>query len=58
MLFPEFVLFEVLSIAKDLFKLFLLEDQKFNKLRAIFIGIIHGMMGSFNRDISNQEGDE
>ena len=57
-LFPEFVLFEVLSIAKDLFKLFLLEDQKFNKLRAIFIGIIHGMMGSFNRDISNQEGDE
>ena len=58
MLFPEFVLFEVLSIAKDLFKLFLLEDQKFNKLRAIFIGIIHGMMGSFNRDISNQGGDE
>ena len=58
MLFPEFVLFEVLSIAKDLFKLFLLEDQKFNKLRAIFIGIIHGVMGSFNRDISNQEGDE
>ena len=57
-LFPEFVLFEVLSIAKDLFKLCLLEDQKFNKLRAIFIGIIHGMMGSFNRDISNQEGDE
>jgi len=57
-LFPEFVLFEVLSIAKDLFKLFLLEDQKFHKLRAIFIGIIHGMMGSFNRDISNQEGDE
>jgi hypothetical protein len=35
-----------------------LEDQKFNKLRAIFIGIIHGMMGSFNRDISNQGGDE
>ena len=57
-LFPEFVLFEVLSIAKDLFKLCLLEDQKFNKLRAIFIGIIHGMMGSFNRDISNQGGDE
>ena len=57
-LFPEFVLFEVLSIAKDLFKLLLLEDQKFNKLRAIFIGIIHGMMGSFNRDISNQGGDE
>ena len=57
-LFPEFVFFEVLSIAKDLFKLFLLEDQKFNKLRAIFIGIIHGMMGSFNRDISNQGGDE
>lgn len=57
-LFPEFVLFEVLSIAKDLCKLVLLEDQKFNKLRAIFIGIIHGMMGSFNRDIPNQEGDE
>ena len=57
-LFPEFVFFEVLSIAKDLFKLFLLEDQKFNKLRAIFIGIIHGVMGSFNRDISNQGGDE
>ena len=57
-LFPEFVLFEVLSIAKDLCKLVLLEDQKFNKLRAIFIGIIHGMMGSFNRDISNQGGDE
>ena len=57
-LFPDFLIFEVLSMAKDLLKLALLEDQKFNKLRAIFIGIMHGMTGSFNRGISDREGDE
>ena len=57
-LFPDFLLFEILSIAKDLFKLVLLEDQKFNKLRSIFIGVIHGMTGSFNRGISHREGEK
>ena len=55
-LFPDFLVFEVLSMAKDLFKLALLEDQKFNKLRSIFIGIMHGMTGSFTRGISHREG--
>ena len=57
-LFPDFLLFEILSIAKDFFKLVLLEDQKINKLRSIFIGIMHGMTGSFNRSIRHREGDK
>ena len=57
-LFPDFLLFEILSIAKDLFKLVLLEDQKFNKLRSIFIGIMHGMTGSFDKSSNHREGDK
>ena len=57
-LFPDFLLFEILSIAKDLFKLLLLEDQKFNKLRSILIGTMHGMTGSFNRGIIHREADK
>ena len=46
MLFPEFLIFEILSIAKDLLKLVLLEDQKFTKLRSIIIGIVDGFKSS------------
>ena len=57
-LFPDFVWFEILSIAKALSKLVLLEDQKFNKLRSIFIGTMHGMTGSFDRSSNHREGDK
>ena len=57
-LFPDFLLFEILSIAKDLLKLVLLEDQKFNKLRSIFIGTMHGMTGSFDRSSNHREGEK
>ena len=46
MLFPDFLIFEILSIAKDLLKLVLLEDQKFTKLRSIIIGIVDGFKSS------------
>ena len=46
MLFPEFLIFEILSIAKDLLKLVLLEDQKFTKLRSIIVGIVDGFKSS------------
>ena len=45
-LFPDFLIFEILSIAKDLLKLVLLEDQKFTKLRSIIIGIVDGFKSS------------
>ena len=45
-LFPDFLIFEILSIAKDLLKLVLLEDQKFTKLRSIIIGIVDGFNSS------------
>ena len=44
--FPDFLIFEILSIAKDLLKLVLLEDQKFTKLRSIIIGIVDGFNSS------------
>jgi len=54
-LFPDFLIFEILSIAKDLLKLALLEDQKFKKLHSIIIGIIDGFRSSseFNLSFKN-----
>ena len=41
--FPEFLIFEALSISKDLIKLIFLEPDKVEKFKAIFKGIFDGL---------------
>ena len=43
--FPNFLIFEALSISKDILKLVLIEDDKKKKFNAIIVGIIDGLMG-------------
>ena len=43
--FPNFLIFEALSISKDILKLAFIEDDKKKKFNAIIVGIIDGLMG-------------
>ena len=43
--FPNFLIFEALSIAKDILKLVFIEDDKKKKFTAIIIGITDGLRG-------------
>jgi GT2 family glycosyltransferase len=43
--FPNFLLFELLSISKDFLKLIFIEQNKLPKLLAIFHGILDGVLG-------------
>ena len=43
--FPNFLIFETLSISKDVLKLVFIEDDKKKKFKAIIIGTIDGLMG-------------
>ena len=43
--FPNFLIFEALSISKDILKLALIENDKKKKFNAIIVGIIDGFMG-------------
>jgi rhamnosyltransferase len=43
--FPNFLIFEVLSISKDFMKLVFIEDKKKKKFNAILSGIIDGISG-------------
>ena len=43
--FPNFLIFEVLSISKDFMKLVFIEDNKKKKFNAILSGIIDGIIG-------------
>ena len=43
--FPNFLIFEVLSISKDVLKLAFIENDKKTKFNAIIVGIIDGLMG-------------
>ena len=43
--FPNFLIFEVLSIGKDILKLIFIEDDKKKKIKAIIIGITDGLRG-------------
>ena len=43
--FPNFLIFEALSISKDILKLALIENDKKKKFNAIIVGIIDGLMG-------------
>tara|TARA_Y100000588_G_scaffold395043_1_gene519347 strand:- start:3131 stop:4075 length:945 start_codon:yes stop_codon:yes gene_type:complete len=42
--FPSFIVFELFSISKDLAKLLLIEQNKIQKLKAIWLGLIHGLI--------------
>ena len=43
--FPNFLIFEALSISKDILKLAFIEGDKKKKFNAIIVGIIDGLMG-------------
>ncbi len=43
--FPNFLVFEVLSIGKDIMKLVFIEDNKKRKFNAILAGVIDGIVG-------------
>jgi rhamnosyltransferase len=43
--FPNFLLFELLSISKDFLKLIFIEKNKFPKLLAISLGVLDGVLG-------------